>query len=690
MRFSIDTGGTFTDLVVEHDGVRRLFKAPTTPDDPVRGMLDALQLAAEVDGISTRTLLERGEVLIHATTYALNAVLTRTTARTGLVVTEGHEAVLVLREGGRGDPFDFSYEYPEPYVPQALTFGAPERIGASGDVVRELSQAAAVEIAHRLAAAEVEAVAVCLLWSIVNPAHERLLGDVLACELPGVPVTLSHELNPAIREYRRASSAAINASLHPLMSSYLSSMQERLRESGFGGRVLLVSSTGSLLDANTVAEAPVHALNSGPSMAPVAGVHELQGEREATAIVVDVGGTSFDVSVVRGGHIPRTRENWIGPRFRGYMTGFPSVDVRSIGAGGGSIAHVDEGGLLHVGPDSAGSIPGPAAYGRGGTQATVTDAALVLGYLDPQRFLDGAMQLDRAAAEAAIAAHVARPLALGVPEAAAAVLGLATQTMVAAVEDVTTSQGIDPAEAVLVGGGGAAGLSLGAIAQRLGCRTALLPRSAAGLSAVGALVSELAADFAAVHPTSTARFDRDGVNATLDELRRRCQSFIEGPGRAAASTSIELFAEARYPSQVWEVEIPLPVARFDGEGDLSHLCATFHAQHEATFGFSEPGSPVELISWRGRAVCELPQPRQATEPPARSCPKPSSGWRRAWFAEVGLVQVPVHRISDLAVGTSVSGPAIVEAALTTVVIGPSHKARRTPGDALELMIGGER
>jgi N-methylhydantoinase A len=688
MRFSIDTGGTFTDLIVEDHAQRQLFKAPTTPDDPVRGMLDVLGRAAAARGVSTRTLLEGGELLLHATTHALNAVLSSDTARTALVVTEGHEAVLVLREGGRGDPFDFTYEYPEPYIPQALTFGTPERIGASGEVVIALTESAAADLARRLKDAEVEAVAVCLLWSIVNPVHERLLGSVLARELPGVPVTLSHQLNPSIREYRRASSAAINASLRPLMGAYLASMQARLREAGFDGRVLVVSSTGALLDPDAVAVAPLHTLNSGPSMGPVAGAYECRRvDTDATAIVLDSGGTSFDVSVVQRGRIPRTRETWVGSRFRGFLTGFPSVDVRSVGAGGGSIARVDDGGLLHVGPDSAGSVPGPVAYGRGGDRATVTDAALVLGYLDADGFLDGTMPLEPQAARDVIAAQIGAPLGLGIHEAAAAVIDLATEIMIQAVEGVTTYQGIDPADCVLVGGGGAAGLNLAAMAARLGCRRVLLPDAAAGLSAEGALVSELARDFAAVHWTTTAAFDRHGVNATLDHLREQCELFVDGPGRSSAQSRIELFAEARYPRQVWEIEVPLRVASFDGDHDIAELVADFHAEHEARFAFSEPSSVVEVIGWRARAVCELPQIERPAHPSINRGVIPEAD-REAWFASLGATTVPVYRLRELPAGASVTGPAIVETGLTTVVLGVGQLVRRSGSGGLDLVTEG--
>ena len=376
MRLSADVGGTFTDLVAEHgDGRFELFKTPTRPEDPVRGVFDVLRLAADAGGVSLAELLRACTLFMHATTRATNAVLTGNTCRVAFATSEGHPDVLLLREGGRVDPFDNTVPFPEPLVPRSLTFEVPERIRADGSVYKALDEPATRKVIAHMRAAEVEAVGVCLLWSIVNPVHEERVGALLDEHLPGVPYMLSHRLNPSLREYRRASSACIDASLKPIMSAYLESIEERLRAAGFGGRLLAVTSQGSVADAADLARTPIHSINSGPSMAPVAGGHFAYEEGGAdTAIVADTGGTSYDVSLVRRGRIPWTRETWLGPRLRGNMTGFPSVDVRSIGAGGGSIAWVDEGGMLHVGPQSAGSSPGPACCGRGGTRRRCSNA----------------------------------------------------------------------------------------------------------------------------------------------------------------------------------------------------------------------------------------------------------------------------------------------------------------------------
>ncbi|HST39495.1 MAG TPA: hydantoinase/oxoprolinase family protein, partial [Conexibacter sp.] len=439
LRFGVDTGGTFTDLVVEGlPGGLRFFKRPTTPDDPVRGLLDVVAAAAAELGTDSGELLGRAEMFIHGTTRATNAIVEGATARTALLTTDGHRDVLLIREGGgRITPMDYTQTYPDPYVPRALTFEVPERIGAEGQVRRPLDEAAVVEIAARLREERVEAVAVCLLWSVVNPVHELRVGELLREHLPGVPVTLSHALNPTVREYRRASSAAIDASLKPLMSRYIGDLDERLRHAGFDGRLLILTSAGGVLDARDVWDSPIHSIGSGPAAAPVAGRHFAAIDAGSDyAIVTDAGGTTYDVGLIRRGRIPWTRETIVGHPVQGNITGFPSVDVKSVGAGGGSIGWVDDGGMLHVGPQSAGSDPGPVCWNRGGTRPTVTDACVVLGWLDPDYFLGGEMRIEPALARQAISRDVAEPLGLPVEQAAAAVLDLACERMVPAIEEI--------------------------------------------------------------------------------------------------------------------------------------------------------------------------------------------------------------------------------------------------------------
>ena len=533
MRFGVDTGGTFTDVVVEDDaGELHMFKSPTTPDNPIQGVLDALAVAAAALNNALPELLGRGEMFIYGTTHAINAIITGNTARTAFLTTAGHPDVLTLREGGRSEPFNFTVPYPEPYVPRSLTFELPGRILSDGSIGQAFDEAAMLQVIEEMKRKRVEAVAVCLLWSIINPDHELAAGALLERHMPGVPYTLSHRLNPTLREYRRASSACIDASLKPMMAAYMERLTRDLRASGFAGRVLVITSQGGVIDAAEVAAKPIHLVNSGPSMAPISGRHFAQiDEGTETAIIADAGGTTYDVSLVSRGRIPWTRETWIGQPFRGHMTGFSSVDVKSVGAGGGSIAWVDDGGMLHVGPKSAGAVPGPACYGKGGVHPTVTDAAVVLGYIDPDFFLGGSIPLVVGMARAAVEEHVARRLRLSVEDAAVAIIDVVTENMVQAIMEITVNQGVDPGRAILVGGGGAAGINSVLIARRLGSPCLLIPEVGAALSAAGALMSDLTSRFHATRFCETRRFDYAAANTSTQGPEGEIPRLHRGAGR---------------------------------------------------------------------------------------------------------------------------------------------------------------
>src|SRR3954447_21877868 len=487
-RISVDTGGTFTDVVVADDeGRLRIGKALTSAQRAFDGIFEGLaQLAPEL-GLSVDELLARTDVFTYGTTRSTNAIVEGKTARTAFFTTEGFPDVLLLREGGKLDPFK-QIPYQPPYVPRFLTWEIGERIDSEGDVFRPLDEASverAIDEARGLGA---EAVAVSLLWSIVNPAHELRIGELLEERWAGVPYTLSHRLNPVIREYRRASSTAIDASLKPLMQEYLATLDSDLRAAGYTGHLFIATSFGGAWRPAQVVERPIYSVGSGPSMAPVAALtygREELGDDAGELLVCDTGGTTFDVGLVSGGAVHFTNETWLGGRWVGHITGIRAVDVKSIGAGGGSIVWVDPGGLLRVGPRSAGADPGPACYGRGGVEPTVTDAAVVLGYIDPDYFLGGTMALDADAARSAVAARVAAPLKLGTSEAAAAIMAVATERMIQSIEEITVNQGVDPRTAVLIGGGGAAGLNAVAIARRLGSARVVIPQAGAVLSARG-------------------------------------------------------------------------------------------------------------------------------------------------------------------------------------------------------------
>ncbi len=693
-RLAVDTGGTFTDLVVEDDqGKLTLYKCSTTPDEPWSGIRSAIALAADARGKSVADVLGECEMFVYGTTHAINAVLTSNTARTALITTDGHREVLLIREGGRLHPFDTTRPYPEPYIPRSLTFGVPERIESRGHVLVELDEVAVTEVLGQLRVLEVEAVAVCLLWSIRNPAHELRIGELIEQHLPGVPYTLSHRLNPIAREHRRASSVAIDASLKPVMTRHFRSISTSLSEAGFAGRMLIVGSGGGVKDAAAMADAPIHCLNSGPSMAPVAGRYYSARDTDATcAIIADTGGTSYDVSLIRDGSIPRTDETWLVERIHGFMTGFPSIDVKSIGAGGGSIASVDSYGLLHVGPASAGSVPGPVCYGRGGLLPTVTDACVALGYINPSYFAGGMFELDVERAREAIRQHVAGPLGLSIDDAAAAIVTVTTENMVKVIEEITIDQGIDPREAVLVGGGGAAGLNSVAIARRLGCRTLLIPESGAVLSAAGAIMSDLSDEYAVSFTTSSSTFDYEGVNRALAELESRCEEFVAGPGAGAVSTTIEHLATARYAGQVWDLVVPFDASRFGPPGStedgpvttVDDLVESFHRIHESVFTFRDEGRDVDVTGFRTRVSCRL---RAIEDSSVLHDDRGRGGTARdAFFTGRGWVKTPVISLTDLVEGEAVNGPLLIESPITTVVLDHDSAVEPTAGGGLVITV----
>ncbi|MBX9609741.1 MAG: hydantoinase/oxoprolinase family protein [Gammaproteobacteria bacterium] len=679
-RISVDTGGTFTDVVVADDRGRfTIGKALTTPARIFGGLSQALADAAGKLGLEVTDLLARTDIFIYGTTRATNAIVTGKIARTAFLTTAGFPDILVLREGGKFNPHDFRTPYPRPYIPRRHTFEIAERIDAGGAVLTPLDETQAIGVLDTLRARGFEAVAVALLWATANPAHELRLAQLIEQHLPGVPYTLGHALNPILREYRRASSAAIDASIKPLMQAHLRDLGADLRAAGYGGEILVSTTMGGCLDIDSVVERPIHTVRSGPAMGPVAGRRyaELEARLEP-ALVVDTGGTTFDVSLVRDGHIAITQETWLGERFTGHILGIPAVDARSVGAGGGSIAWLDDAGLLHVGPQSAGAEPGPACYGRGGRAPTVTDAAVVLGYIDPDYFLGGRMRLDAGAARAAIAT-VAAPLGIGVDEAAYSIFAVSNEIMINAIKDITVSEGIDPAEAVVVAGGGAAGLNIVPIARELGCRGVVVPRTASVLSACGMQFSDIQAEASAAAPTRSDAFDRALVNTALASIDEQLDAFAARlAARGFDRVTRRYRVDAHYAAQVWDLAIDLDTARIASEADVQTLVEAFHAAHRRVFQVDDRASAVEFLSWTGRLAVTLPE-IAVSAAGARGAASP--GQRAAWFSLDGAREAVVVRGDTLDVGAVIDGPAIIEEATTTLVLPPGAQARLGAADS---------
>lgn len=680
-RISVDTGGTFTDVVVaDEEGRLRIAKALTHAERAYAGIEEGLAQIAPELGLSVQELLARTDVLTYGTTRATNAIVEGKTARTALFTTQGFPDILLLREGGKLDPFR-QMPYPPPYVPRYLTFEIRERIDSEGTVFLPLDEESvlgAIEEARRLRA---EAVAVCLIWSTVNPVHELRVGELLEERWPGIPYTLSHRLNPIVREYRRASSTAIDASLKPLMQRYLAEMERDLREAGLRGHIFIATSFGGAWRPAEVVERPIYSVGSGPSMAPVAAVtyaEEELPEEAGNLIVCDTGGTTFDVGLVSGGEINFTAETWLGGRWTGHITGIRAVDVKSIGAGGGSIVWIDPGGLLRVGPRSAGADPGPACYGRGGREPTVTDAAVVLGWIDPGYFLGGRLALNAAAAREALERSVAEPLGMSVEEAAYAAMTIATENIVGAIREITIAQGIDPREVTIVAGGGASGLNIVPIARELGCRRVLLPSTAGALSACGALYSNVISEFSKSRYAETRALDRDAVNEALAEVEAEADEFLSSlVDVSPLSTRKDFLVEARYRAQVWELDVPIP-DRLRSEDDVRAVEEAFHATHQRIFAVHEPGQYLECLLWKVRATAVLEKPQVRSRAVPEEGEAEPLGYADAYFKETGIGPVPRYEGAALPLGATIEGPAIIREPTTTVVVYPGSVARATP------------
>jgi N-methylhydantoinase A len=680
-RVCIDIGGTFTDLAVvnEADGQLRVFKSSTTPKDYAEGVLVCLGLAADYYGVSLSGFLKdcssaAGGAMAFGTTIATNALIQKKVAKVGLLCTQGHRDILTFREGGKEDPFDWDLDYPDPYVPRYLTLGVTERIDAQGEVLQSLDEESARKAIRQLLDYKVEVLAVALLWSIVNPAHERRIGEIIEEMAPGQSYVLSHQVNPIIGEYRRTISTVINASLIPIVGPYIRSFDDKLRSLGYGGNLSVISCFGGILSIADTESNPIYVVDSGPTGAPVAGLLFAEQEHgRGDVVTCDMGGTSFDVSRVTDGVISYTSEAKVGFDFLGMR----KVDTKSIGAGGGSIAWVDSGRLLHVGPESAGAEPGPACYQRGGDRPTVTDANVVLGYLNPERILAGRMELNKALAHKVIERDVAVPLGLDILQAAFSIWNTVCVNMTDAIRKITSWEGIDPREYLFVSGGGAAGMHIIPMLRDLEARQLIIPKAAGVLSAFGGLASDMVRGFHLNFDTETASFDYDGVNDVLKRLADMGTDFLDSNSIPQERRVLEFSVDARYLSQPWELAIALRKGRVESKDDLTSLVEDFHQVHERMRGSRERGQKLALSNWRVKAVGRTTKPALASHPQGGDIPSPEAllGMRKAYFKDVGgLVDTPVYEGDKLRSGNVIASPAIIEEMATTIVIFPGSRA----------------
>jgi N-methylhydantoinase A len=667
----IDIGGTFTDCLVSNEkGEISIFKSPTTPGEFEKGFINVLHVAAEGYGLSADSFMRQIDLVVHGSTVSTNALVERKTVKVGLILTEGHQDILVLREGPRKGAFQWQLDYPEPYVPRHLTKTAAGRIDARGRELTPLSEADIRAAAIAFRELGVEAIAVGFLWSVVNPAHELRAREILEAELPGIPVTLSHEINPMPREYKRVIAAAIDASISPIVRTYIERLRQALDCEGFTGELLLANCVGGMMPLQDMIRKPIYSVMSGPTLAPMAA---LALSEEPDIIVGDMGGTTFDVSALRDHQIIVTPDSMIHDD----SLGIPKVDVRSVGAGGGSIAFVDEGGLLRVGPRSAGARPGPACYNKGGTEPTVTDANVVLGIVDPEYFLGGKMQLRRDLAEAAIG-KIASRLGVSLQEAAYAIYTTSNHNMVAAIEEITIREGINPRDSYFVCGGGATAIHIAEMIDVLGMKRYMIPRFMAGLSAFGGLISDIRKEESAVLLTSDAAFDVHRVNETLARLKADGDAFLEGAAVPAEQRQFEFSFLGRYEYQSFEIEVPFETRNGNlSMDDLPALVEAFHRMHERIYSI-RTGDVVEFTAWKMRAIGKRSGQDvwQRNVLAEQKGPVSAKGTRGVYLQERGGVEdLPVYDLNLLGVGADVSGPCLVEADTFTAYLKAGHDGR---------------
>ena len=666
VRIAVDIGGTFTDLQVldARNGIARAWKTPTTPEDPSIGLMRGVTEAAERFGFA---LADVG-LLLHGTTIATNAVLERKLARGVLVTTAGFEDVLEINRHVRRDIYGLA---PEPFptlIPRDRRLGVPERLRADGTAEIPLDEAAIPALLDRIAALGADCVAVSLLHAYANPAHERRLAAMLRAARPDLPVSLSSDISPEIREYERTSTTVLNALLVPVVKAYLDRLEARLGEGGFHPLVFLVQSNGGVCSLRMAAEQPARLLLSGPSGGTLAAGRLSALLDRPNLVAVDMGGTSYDVSVVQGGRVSVITQGEIDR----LPVRLPMVEMRTIGAGGGSIAAVDAGGRLTVGPRSAGARPGPVAYGRGGTEPTVTDANLALGRLDPDFFLGGMMKLDMPATRAALEARVGKPLGLGVEQAAEGILTVTNANLGAAIRLSLFEKGLDPRDFCLLSFGGAGGLHATEVAGELGMTEVAFPREPGTLSAYGILFSDLTQDIARTRLVRATEAHLPAITETIAALRAEADARLAADGIAPEKRRILIAADMRYHGQAFELLIPWGEIAAPDAAALAMLVERFHAMHSQRFSYANPGDLVEIVTLRAIATGVLDKPEPG-DPPAAD--RPAQKGTRRIFESGAWTEATVWDREALTAGDVIRGPAVVEETFATHWIARGWTAR---------------
>ncbi|MBR0649825.1 hydantoinase/oxoprolinase family protein [Roseomonas terrae] len=678
-RIGVDVGGTFTDVVcVAADGVTTLAKASSTPADQSEGVVNGLAVLAERLGLALRDLLARTERIVHGTTVATNALLERKGAKVAMLTTEGHRDVIEMREGLKPERYDLRLPAAPALVPRRLRLPVAERIRPDGTVEAALDRASLDAAIATLKAENVEAVAVCFLHAWRDDSHEREAAEAVRAALPGVFVTTSAEVLPQIKEFERFSTACVNAYVGPIVSRYLARLRGRLSDAGYNGPVFVILSHGGVAPVEEAARLAAGTALSGPAGGVAAGVALAERGLGQDLITFDVGGTSTDIALIQDGEAALGR----GRTVAGERIALESLDIVTLGAGGGSIGHVGASGTLQVGPRSAGAVPGPVAYGQGGTEPAVTDANLVLGYLDPDNFLGGARKLDRDGALAAFG-RLGGTLGLDAMATAEGVHRLANIRMADGIRVATVRRGVDPRDFTLLAFGGAAGLHASAVARELGMRRVAVPVFAAGLSAWGMLHTDLRYEMA------RSEINTGGVpdDTTLHAIWAGLES--EGRARVASwfggEVETKRAADMRYGEQVFEIAVPLEAVEWEAPGLTGRVTDAFHARHETLFTYALREEEVVLVNARLAVIGRLP-PMAAPEAAAAGAAASPFATRQAWIDGVEQ-DLPVFDFGALTPMQQVAGPAIVESDTTTVLLLAGDTARMNGQGWLDVTVG---
>ena len=672
LKLGIDVGGTFTDFLVTREHAEPLIhKVLSTPSDPSVGVINGISEIAASMGVSLTELARSIETIVHGTTVTTNAVLTLTGAKTGLLTTKGVRDALEMRRGIREEQYNNRYVNVPPLVPRYLRAPVTGRMNYRGDVLNPLDLDDVRQAIDLFKDERVEAVAVCFMNSFANSEHEQRAAELVRTELPDAYLTVSSDLLPSIRFYDRVSSTVLNSYVGPKLSAYLDHLMMRLKESGFGGVLLVMQSNGGVMSPDVARRSPALTLLSGPAAGPGAGLDYARLHGHENYITIDMGGTSFDAALVRDGTPIVMTEGEINR----YRLALPMLDIVTIGAGGGSIAWIDEGGLLRLGPQSAGADPGPACYGKGGTLPTCTDADLVLGYLDPAFFAGGRIKLDRDAAFEAIETHVTRPLGLGVEDAAAGMCQVINTNMAQGVRQISIKRGFDPREFPMVAAGGAGPLHACMICAELEMPMFIVPHESSIFCAAGMLMSDLRHDFVCSFVSVFNRLDWTELNGVVARMIQDGGALLAEENIPEGRRRFSLNLDCRYVKQYHEVSFPVAIDAVRA-ADARTIANAFHLEHKRMYGYSleEEGAPIELINVRLRAVGVTEKPSYAEQPYAgKDAARALKGERAIYVPEDRVSRhVSIYDGHKTRRGNYIAGPALIEQVNTTLLLSASY------------------